>query len=127
MPSADAIRKAGLDVSYDQAPAVLIKRKHHVETPTHGGQSAEGFMNRALQRLLIKDLQFDVAQDLDIAALLGQDMTPRETAELVRGMEQMLERTVNMGLRKEFGEWSARFDDVLNNLAADQLQLHKFK
>jgi hypothetical protein len=120
----DAIAKRyGLpDLSYGEAPAVRLKRKHHHETPTHGRQGGLGAMNRALQAELIKDLQFDVAQDLDIGFILKA--WPGVYDQAIR---EALEYTIGLGLRKDYGPWSSLFDRVLERIGNQKLELHHFK
>jgi len=75
-------------------------------------------MNRKLIELLIRDGQFDIAQDLKIAfyrEMFGS------TYDI--GIQQLLEYSVSKGLRKDFGEWSQLFDQQLQNLSSSVKQI----
>jgi RHS repeat-associated protein len=126
-PSWDAIKKSGKypELTYGKAPALGIEKGHHRQTPTHGGNPTLGavtVMNRMLQRLLIQEGQFDVAQDLGLAEL-RKEHGKRYDKHIV----ETLDYTVSQGLRQDYGEFSRLFDKEMSKLDSQRLALKLFK
>lgn len=115
--SMDAIKRAFLALKWRDAPAIRMEIADHLLTATHGtgsgleGGAAEAHMNRVLESLLIQDGQFDVAQDLNIADVLRRSPNKYDLA-----IKQVLDYTIDIGLRKNYGEWSLLFDEMLNGI-----------
>src|SRR3954452_20188911 len=74
----------------------------HYQTPSHSRQNEYPTdMVIEIQRQLIIDGQFDVAQDLDIALIREKFATKYDTE-----IADMLIYTVEQCWRQDFGEWS---------------------
>lgn len=90
----------------NMAPAFVAPAKYHKLTADHGSGSGLDYtihqarMNRDLEGFLIKEDQFEVAQDLcieDFRSIAGSIYDKR--------IKAMLEYTIMIGLRKDYGEW----------------------
>ena len=116
-PPWKSIKDAGFDLTYDEAPGIRLTRTDHQRTPDWG-TFHESVMNRKLLELLIRDNQFDVAQDLKIG-FIRENFGDKYDL----GIKQLLQYSVEQGLRKDFGEWSQLFDDGLQKLSSTVNQI----
>lgn len=126
IPAWDAIKRSNLPktigLTYGRAPAARLLTDDHAETETHGVQGLEGALSRDLQKHLIDDGQFDVAQDLDIEGIVKRDPGVYNKEIL-----QALDWSIELGLRPDYGEWGYLFDELLNKLGTLDFTLKHFK
>jgi hypothetical protein len=75
-------------------------------------------MSRLLQDILISERQYDVAQDLDFAYLIGAHGDLYKAA-----IKKALDHDIATGQRVDYGEGSQLFDATMEELFKEKLRL----